>query len=54
MTQKKGRKHIKNEKKQRYNLKSNNFFSIIDTDKIKTYLETLGLQDSENIFSIIT
>ena len=44
----------KHKKKQRHDLKSNNFFSIIDTDKIKTYLKTLGLEDSENIFSIIT
>ena len=35
-------------------MKSNNFFTIIDTDKIKIYLESLGLEDSKNIISYIT
>ena len=40
MTQKKVEKHIKTQKKQNY-FNSNNFLSIIDTDKIKTDLESL-------------
>ena len=48
MTQKKVEKHKKNQKNY---LNSDNFFSIIDTDKIKTDLESLGLEDSKNILS---
>ena len=34
-------------------LNPNNFFSIIDTNKIKTDLESSGHEDSKNIFSFI-
>ena len=47
--EKKVEKHIKT---QRYNSNSNNFFSIIDTNKIKTDLESLGLEYSKNTFSL--
>ena len=39
--------------KLRHDSNSNNFFSIIDTTKIKTDYESLGLGDSKNIFSFI-
>ena len=40
------------QKKQSYNSNSNNFFSLIDTNKIITDLESLGLEDSKNTFSL--
>ena len=37
----------------KFYLNSNSFFSILDTDKVKTDLESLGLKDSINIYSSI-
>ena len=48
------KKSWKTQKKQRYDLNSNKFFSIKDTNKIKTYLVSFGIEDSENVFSFIT